>query len=349
MKALTLAFATVAVSVVVTSAGAVDNRYLDDRSSPATLVGSLYNAINRKEYARAWDYFGDTKPAKDFDAFVKGYENTTEVTVMTGAVASEGAAGGTFYHLPVAITAFTSDGASQTFAGCYVARLSNPQIQGTPFQPLHLEKGSLALMKDATIADAVPTQCPDAPPPDTTDALLERVKATFASMHTECDSVTEQVDADRKEPESYLIKFRPQHASEDEPEQEARLFRFFCSMGAYNETHIYYLYKELEGLQEQHFAAPELDIRYENETSDEKLESVTIIGFRSDSELVNSFYDEATRSIGSFDKWRGIGDASSSGSWMFREGTFTLVKYDVDATYDGEINPQTVVDYATPP
>src|SRR5690606_34728634 len=59
-----------------TKALAQDLPYLDDRSSAATIVKSLYNAVNRKEYARAWDYFGDQKPAKDVEAFAKGYENT---------------------------------------------------------------------------------------------------------------------------------------------------------------------------------------------------------------------------------------------------------------------------------
>ena len=75
------------------SAFAQETPYLDDRSSAAAIVTSLYNAVNRKEYARAWDYFGDRKPAKDVETFAKGYENTTQVKVRTGNVASEGAAG----------------------------------------------------------------------------------------------------------------------------------------------------------------------------------------------------------------------------------------------------------------
>ncbi|WP_342587146.1 DUF1176 domain-containing protein [Kumtagia ephedrae] len=70
---------------------------------------------------------------------------------------------------------------------------------------------------------------------------------------------------------------------------------------------------------------------------------------RTDDALVNSFYDDASKSITSAAKWRGVGDASSSGTWMFRDGTFTLVRYDVDASYDGEINPETVLDFHTGP
>ena len=71
--------------------------YLDDRSNADALVRSLYNAIDRKEYARAWDYFVEKKPARDFAAFVSGYQNTQTVGVKTGSVSEEGAAGSVFY------------------------------------------------------------------------------------------------------------------------------------------------------------------------------------------------------------------------------------------------------------
>ena len=91
----------------VLSPSLAQEAYLDDRSSAPALVKSLYNAINRKEYGRAWDYFGAQKPAKDYDAFVAGYANTKEVRVMVGDVSAEGAAGSSFYSVPVAILAFT--------------------------------------------------------------------------------------------------------------------------------------------------------------------------------------------------------------------------------------------------
>jgi hypothetical protein len=102
-------------------------------------------------------------------------------------------------------------------------------------------------------------------------------------------------------------------------------------------------------LRQLQFASPELDIRYENDNSEGKVESVTIIGYRTDDQLVNSGYDPASKTLTSFSKWRGVGDASSTGTYIFRDGTFTLVKYDVDASYDGEINEETVLDFNTGP
>jgi hypothetical protein len=64
---------------------------------------------------------------------------------------------------------------------------------------------------------------------------------------------------------------------------------------------------------------------------------------------VNSFYDPATLSITTFAKWRGVADASSNALYIFRNGRFSLIKYEVDASYDEEINPETLLDYDTAP
>jgi hypothetical protein len=110
--------------------------YLDDRSDPAALVKSLYNAVNRKEYARAWSYFS-TKPAADLDAYAQGYADTESVRVAVGVPSEEGAAGSVYYYLPVAIEARSAGSDSQIYAGCYELRLANPQIQAEDFMPLH--------------------------------------------------------------------------------------------------------------------------------------------------------------------------------------------------------------------
>lgn len=121
-----------------------DEPYLDDRSSPEAVISSLYNAIDRAEYLRAYSYYGENSGVGDFDAFAKGYETTDNVDVLMGKAVSEGAAGSTFYTLPVAIDAVATDGSHRQFAGCYTLRLANPQIQATPpFVPMHIEKGEL--------------------------------------------------------------------------------------------------------------------------------------------------------------------------------------------------------------
>ena len=102
--------AILAIAALSPCAGA-DEPYMDDRSDAASLVRSLYNAVNRHEYARAYDYF-TAPPAKTFDAYVQGYEGTARVDVITGRVKSDGAAGSVFYAVPTAVRA--RDGAGKT-------------------------------------------------------------------------------------------------------------------------------------------------------------------------------------------------------------------------------------------
>jgi hypothetical protein len=346
MRIPSLAVPAALFGLTTVCAAAQEVPYLDERTSPESLVQSFYNAVNRKEFARAWSYYGDEKPAKDLDAFAKGFENTASVDVLTGNVASEGAAGSTFFYLPVSIAATDASGSQKVFAGCYTARLANPAIQGTPFVPLHLDKGSLK-PSDAPYEDALPVNCPDAPPPEVTDTIPARAEAAFQASHPDCDP--NSPGSDQPEVTEYKIPFRFLSDTDDQPERQARLFRFYCGAGAYNETHVYYQHDDMAGLRELQFPTPELDIRYENDNFDGKLESVTVIGYRTEGTLVNSSYGEADLAITSHNKWRGLGDASSSGIWIFRDGQFTLVKYEVDASYDGEVNPETVLDFHTAP
>jgi hypothetical protein len=343
-KAILVMSMSIAAIAAPSGGHAAEPDYLDDRSDAEAIVKSFYNAINRREFSRAWSYFGETKPSPDFESFAAGYEDTKSVRVVTGEAGVEGAAGSTFFNIPVAIAATGEDDVERVFAGCYTARLANPAIQEPPFTGLHIERGAMK-PADLSIEEALPAKCGDGPPPPARDAALEQAKALFAATHAEeCAAASIGSASEPPEPDLYTIKY----PASDGGDLEARLFRFFCSMAAYNEDHFYYLSDE-GGVREVTFAAPELDIHYENGDSEGKVEAVNIIGFRSDGRLPNSFYHEETLTIASHAKWRGVGDASAGGTWLFRNGEFTLVKYDVDASYDGEINPEPVLDYYTAP
>lgn len=319
--------------------------YVDDRSSAEAVIRSLYSAINRHEFARAWGYYGDTKPAKDFDSFVKGYDGTDKVEVATGAISDDGAAGSIFYNVPVAIRATDKRGGEKVFAGCYTLRQVNAQAQAAPpFDPIHIEKGALK-PSTADFEEALPPSCGDGPPPPKKDTALEKAKKAFlATYGDQCDK---QFLAD--EPEVFSIKYKDKDAQPGDPDKETRLFHFSCSAAAYNESSVYYMTDELSEVRQLQFAEPKMDIRYENNDSDGKLLGMSIVGFETTGWAVNSDYDADTHTITTFNKWRGVGDASDSGTYLFRNGDFSLVQYDVDASYDGEENPQTVVDYNTAP
>ena len=130
--------------MVATSTLAAQPAYVDDRSTAASLVRSYYNAINRQEYARAYTYFGDNNAPQSYSSFAAGYADTVSVTVATGSAMSDGAAGSTYFTLPVAIDALSTDGTHKQFAGCYTTRLVQPAIQDPPVTPMFIFKAKLS-------------------------------------------------------------------------------------------------------------------------------------------------------------------------------------------------------------
>ena len=172
-------------------------------------------------------------------------------------------------------------------------------------------------------------------------ALMEKAQALFeATAAATCDADASGSDA----PEAHAITFRYPYDAEEDPERTAHLFRFFCFSGAYNEIHVYFLADGDGAVSPLHFAEPHYDVAYAGE-SDETVEAVTVTGFSTTAQLVNSGYDPQTRTITAHSLWRGMGDAAASGTWVFADGGFRLVRYEVDASYDGEINGQAIVDY----
>lgn len=145
--------------------------------------------------------------------------------------------------------------------------------------------------------------------------------------------------------QSWTFSYQPSWDENAEPE-EVTLFRVWCMSGAYNVNHAYYILTEFEGLMPLTFAVPTFETVYgESGDVDAPLESLTLTGLGTSNFLVNSEFDAETLTISSTSYWRGIGDASSAGTWVFGDGEFTLARYDIDASYDGEVNPETVIDY----
>ena len=144
--------------------------YVDNRSGALEVVQSLFNAINRKEYARAYGYWeAGAQGLPSFNSFQQGYANTQAVQWTYGPVSSDAGAGQFYYSVPVTLRAQTSSGL-QTFVGCYVLHLANPGIQATPpYQPLSIRSGSLAQVfnnanTNTLMAQACQNPAPQPPP-----------------------------------------------------------------------------------------------------------------------------------------------------------------------------------------
>jgi len=123
--------------------------YIDNRSGPVEVLSSLMNAINRKEYVRAFSYWQD--PPDSYDAFAAGYANTATITAQYGPATPDAGAGQVYYSLPVALQSTLKDGTLQTFIACYTLHLSQPGMQGTvPFEPLGIISGTARQVDNST-------------------------------------------------------------------------------------------------------------------------------------------------------------------------------------------------------
>lgn len=132
--------------------------YIDNRSTATDVIRSLYSAIDRGEYLRAWSYFHEPE-RPELESFVEGYAGTASVRLATGDERSEGAAGTVYWTVPVAIEAVRTDGTIAVFAGCYTLSQPSPHAQAVPpFQPIGIHDGALH-PADGPLHDAVPNDC----------------------------------------------------------------------------------------------------------------------------------------------------------------------------------------------
>jgi hypothetical protein len=128
--------------------------YVDDLSTPASLVYSFVNAINRNEYLRAYSYWPNgAATLGTLDAFTAGYDNVASEAITLGAITSEGAAGSEYFTVPAALTDTLKDGSTTKYAVCFVLRLPQPGNYGEPpVQPMHFDSYT-KLAVDAAISD----------------------------------------------------------------------------------------------------------------------------------------------------------------------------------------------------
>lgn len=138
-------------------------RYIDDRSAGEQEIRSYYNAVNRKEYSRAYSYWEAGAPQlSPFAAFSSGYANTKSVTLLTKPGTIGAGAGQTYYTVPTVVTASNADGTTTIFSGCYTLHLGSPDAQATPpFQPLGIQSAKIApAASGANTNDLLSSACP---------------------------------------------------------------------------------------------------------------------------------------------------------------------------------------------
>ncbi|MHB8088709.1 MAG: hypothetical protein ACYDH2_10745 [Anaerolineaceae bacterium] len=123
------------------------DNYIDNRSGAVEVVSSLFNAINRKEYVRAFSYWQDPAAVGNYADYAAGFADTDLITATFGSVISDAGAGQYYYQVPVTQTVQTTGGTIKIFVGCYTLHLANPGMQATmPFEPLGITSGKFALV-----------------------------------------------------------------------------------------------------------------------------------------------------------------------------------------------------------
>ena len=152
--------------------------YLDDRSTPAALMLSYFNAINKHSYVQAYSYYTNYAALGTLDEFTNGYSETQSVSVVFGNISSDGAAGSIYFTVPMVLNATTTANIQQKFSACYVLRLSQPGNYGAPpITPMHIERGTaqsipLITLDSAALSFACPS--PDFPTgPNASPAAVE--------------------------------------------------------------------------------------------------------------------------------------------------------------------------------
>jgi hypothetical protein len=139
-----------------------NSNYIDNRSGALEVISSLLNAINRKEYVRAYSYWENpATTVGNYDNFAAGYNDTGTVTATFGTITSDAGAGQFHYQIPVAMKVITTTNTQQTFVGCYTLHLANPGVQGTlPFQPLAITVGKFKSVSNSTdVTPLLATAC----------------------------------------------------------------------------------------------------------------------------------------------------------------------------------------------
>ncbi len=129
--------------------------YIDDRSTPSQVVVSLYSAINRQEYSRAYNYWiNPSTSLGNFATYANGYKDTTSVNLVFCQITGGAGAGQIYYTVPVILKTTAKNGSHANYAACYVVHQSQPaNFSEPPFVPMGIDQGS-AKPSDINASDA---------------------------------------------------------------------------------------------------------------------------------------------------------------------------------------------------
>ncbi len=109
----------------------------NSQQQAAQVIRHYYDAINQKDYKRAYADWADNGAAsqQSFEQFKQGFADTASVKVDIGEPGRiNGAVGSLYVEIPVTITATTVKGTTQQFTGRYTLQRVNDVPGSTPEQ-----------------------------------------------------------------------------------------------------------------------------------------------------------------------------------------------------------------------
>ena len=191
---------------------------------------------------------------------------------------------------------------------------------------------------------AFPALAQEGPPAN----LDERATTLFETSYRDyCDTIGYTSDLPMDRMEKFEFSYLPTAGAESGP-KNILVYRFFCAHGSYYMEHVYFWWRESDGLQPLLFSKPTFKTKFENDDETGKLLSIDVTGFTSQAIMVNSEVDVVAGTISEDALWGGLGDASSHGTWVLDGGDFRLTKFAVDPSFDGKENPVVVLEYPNP-
>ena len=178
--------------------------------------------------------------------------------------------------------------------------------------------------------------------PALADTLDDRATAVFTAAYADSCFSAFGEDGSLVAPPRRFALVSPVTYDDIPVPMEVWLFR--CNVGAYNVQSVLVGYSEAEGVAPLAVARPDLDIVLADpDDLESAVREVRIVGWSASAVVVNADIDTDRGELREIGYWRGIGDASSAAVWRLVDGQFRLVRYDVDATYDGQVNPTTLI------
>ncbi len=105
----------------------------DNALEPENVLVAYFNAINVKDYARAFSYWESEPNGATLDQFAAGYNDTEAVEAFFRLPVRVGAGAGNLYaEIPTIFIATHTDETIQYFAGCYVVHATNVPVGNNP-------------------------------------------------------------------------------------------------------------------------------------------------------------------------------------------------------------------------